>query len=232
MATQELNPVRKNNEDLKTGGDRTPRTLLKFFDLFAKLYEIKRQGWIKRGIKNPESVADHSLEMAIEALPEISQRGLNRGRVIGMIFVHDLPEIISGDPTPYDEIPDEDLPRALQKWTPPSKEALERKKNQESAALKKVTKNLPRSLRTEIRSLWNEYEDGETEEAKLVHQLDMRQRLSQAMRYRDLEGAKFPIAAFIDEALQSDDPELRKQAEKLKMTYKGFLGRINRFFIP
>lgn len=217
MAIQELGPTRINNDPFKNGGERTPSAPLSgFFDLFAELYKIKRQGWIKRGIKNPESVADHSLEVAIGVMPEASLKGLNIGRAIGMAFVHDLPEIISGDPTPYDQIPDEDLSDALQKWIPPSEEALEQKRRLDHEALMRVTKFLPRSLRKEIRSLWQEYEEGVTEEAKLVRQVDRRQRLAKAKWYRESEGAGFPIAAFLEEARQSDDPELRRQADEIQ----------------
>lgn len=234
MATQEFGPTRRNNDPLKNGGERTPSTpLSSFFELFAELYKIKRQGWIKRGIKkNPESVADHSLEVAIGVMPEASQRGLNVGRAIGIAFVHDLPEIISGDSTPYDQVPDEDLPDALQRWIPPSEEALEEKRRLDHEALMRITEPLLRPLRREIRSLWQEYEEGVTEEAKLVRQVDRRQRLAKAKRYRESEGAGFPIASFLEEARQSDDPELRRQADEIQRGIEasgGFLNMLKAF---
>ena len=71
------------------------------------LKAVARAGWLRSGIKQPESVAAHSWGMSFIAM-QLCPPELNRQRVIEMCIVHDIAEVRIGDITPHDGIsPDE-----------------------------------------------------------------------------------------------------------------------------
>lgn len=60
------------------------------------LKEIKRTGWVLKGIKNPESVADHTWRMSLIILL-LCPKKLNKEKLLMMNAIHDLGEIGVGD---------------------------------------------------------------------------------------------------------------------------------------
>ncbi len=71
--------------------------------LAMKLKSVHRQGWIDRGVPNPESSADHSWSLALFAwLIACTREDLDANRVLLLALVHDLPEALAGDATPFD----------------------------------------------------------------------------------------------------------------------------------
>lgn len=71
--------------------------------ILGKMKDLKRSGWIKRQVTNPESDADHSFSVAVLVLL-LAPKELNLQRCLELALVHDLPEIYSGDYTPVDDI--------------------------------------------------------------------------------------------------------------------------------
>ena len=67
------------------------------------LKDVIRAGWLRSGVKNPESVAAHSWGMSFLAT-QLCPTHLNRERVIEMCIIHDLAEVRIGDITPHDGI--------------------------------------------------------------------------------------------------------------------------------
>ena len=194
---------------------RIPKSQLNFFEVVSQLSEVKRQGWLDRGIESPESVAEHSYQVAIMSTFEAKRRGLDVQKTTTMALIHDLSEIYAGDITPYQHLPDEQRAEAILHWTPPSEEALKDKHKKEEEALQKITQRLPMEFRTSIMALWEEYNEGQTEEARLVRRMDRMQRLLQAEKYRS-QKESFPIDSFLQEALTSDDPEIKRLAKKIQ----------------
>ena len=70
--------------------------IVEFYKTVRKLKEIKRAGWIERGIKNSESVADHSFMVTILCIAFPKQE-INKEKAIKMALVHDLGESEIGD---------------------------------------------------------------------------------------------------------------------------------------
>ena len=71
----------------------------------AKLKEIQRKGWIvSGGIKNPESVADHSFRMAVLGAYLSDSLGLDTSKVLRMCLIHDIAESEIGDLTPEEKV--------------------------------------------------------------------------------------------------------------------------------
>ena len=60
------------------------------------LADIRRTGWIMRGVPLPESIADHIDHMAAYAAA-MAPDGVNRDHVKHMALVHDLPEAVITD---------------------------------------------------------------------------------------------------------------------------------------
>ena len=132
--------------------------------LAGALKQVRRRGWVLRGVTEPESVADHSFRTALLALVLARDDSFDRGRCVAMALVHDLAEAVVGDITPYDGI------------------SREEKRRREREALSRLADNLGD---TELLELWEEFEAGETAEARLVRQLDVAETILQAHEYRD-----------------------------------------------
>jgi len=84
------------------------KEFIEFLHRVENLKTQKRKGWMIRGIKNPESIADHSYRMAIIALTLSKEEGLDQNKCVKMALAHDLAESIVGDITPYDKISKEE----------------------------------------------------------------------------------------------------------------------------
>lgn len=125
-----------------------------------------RRGWIlKIGVKDAESVADHSWRTAVLALIVGSYKGLDVKRAMGMALIHDLSESLIGDLTPDD--PD-----------------ASKKKDLEEEAMQRILSGLPEQVKSAMGSLWEEYRSGVSLEAVLVRELDKVEMAVQAEEYR------------------------------------------------
>lgn len=142
----------------------------KFIDFFqhaGKLKVTKRTGWIMQGVKNPESVAEHSYRLSLLAMILAEESGVNQLKLIKMALVHDLAEGIVGDIV---------LEKGSKQISSP-----EEKFKKESGAMKKIFSNLKEG--EEYYNLWLEYEKQESKEAKLLKQLDKIEMVMQALEY-------------------------------------------------
>lgn len=126
--------------------------LVDFFKNVGQLKEISRAGWVKVGIKSPESVADHTFRTAFLCMIFSSLEGLDELKMLQMALLHDLPEVIIGDLTPS--------------------EKNKANKNDEENAMKRLLSFLPKEIRDRYLEIWHEYTTGETTEAKVVRQLE------------------------------------------------------------
>jgi len=71
------------------------------------LKSVARAGWVREGVDGPESVAAHSWGMAFLAT-QLCPENLDLAAVLEMCALHDLAEVVTGDITPEDEIPDQE----------------------------------------------------------------------------------------------------------------------------
>lgn len=133
---------------------------------FNHLKQLYRQGWLQHGIepKYCESVAEHSFCMALLGLLLAEQYSeLDINKVVKMALIHDLGEIYAGDFTPKDKI-DKNHKFLLEKQS-----------------ILQLFNKLPHGLRWI--NLWEEYEQGNSAEARFVRQLDRLEMLLQASVY-------------------------------------------------
>ena len=139
-------------------------TLLKFFSDVGKLKTLKRAGWVIRGIKNAESVAEHSYRTAMLAMAisdKLSLTKKDKLRLIEMALIHDLGEAYVGDIVPEQNIPKK------------TKHLLEKKAQQ------KIFANLENGKY--YYKLWLEYEENKTQVSQILHQLDKLEMVVQAL---------------------------------------------------
>jgi len=162
--------------------------LLRFFALALRLKQLRRQGWLDRGVRDPESAADHSWGVALLAWVLAAERPeLDREQVLLLALLHDLPEALAGDMTPFDSERAADGTLDPGHFTAePAYSALAQaeKEQREAAALENLLTGLPAAFANDIRSAWQEYEAAETLEARFVKQLDKLETLLQAELYR------------------------------------------------
>uniref|UniRef100_A0A0R3S225 5'-deoxynucleotidase HDDC2 n=1 Tax=Elaeophora elaphi TaxID=1147741 RepID=A0A0R3S225_9BILA len=176
-------------------------SLLKVLD---ELKHLKRTGWTKFNVPEPETVACHMYRMAVLAM--LLDNDCDRARCIRMTLVHDLGEAIIGDVTPYCGI------------SPTEKHRLE------DEAMKKITAMVPSTAGEDWYSLWQEYEGNETKEAKIVKHLDKFDMIVQAFHYEQKYGTdleEFFIAtkdSFTLEPFISWNKELRLKRSLKKNT--------------
>ena len=130
----------------------------KLLDYLA-LKQLPRTGWVRSNVENPESVAAHSWGMAILAL-RLAPEDIDLTKVLSMCIVHDLPEVIVGDLTPHDDTT--------------NKAELEH--------------NAMKQLAPEWLALFEEYEAGESKEARFVKQIDKLDMGLQAIIYEAKQG--------------------------------------------
>ncbi|OVE47301.1 HD domain-containing protein [Chromobacterium violaceum] len=103
-----------------------------------------------------ENSAEHSWQIALLAssLAPYAAEPVNMDRVVAMLLVHDIGEIETGDTIVYAE----------GGW--------EERKAQERACVSRIFGMLPEAQGSRFLALWNEFEAGETAEARFAHAAD------------------------------------------------------------
>lgn len=182
-----------------------------------ELKRVKRTGWIDRGVPlaDVESVADHSYLTALIAwMASIDDPALDSDRILKLAMVHDLAESIVGDAPPYEahEVPDRSDIDALQAFFSVrhqrSAEGAIAKKAGEHEAFLHLAVGMPPGTRSELSSLWAEYEAQSTPEARFVKDVDRLEAYLQALHYAEGD-PDLPLWGFTDMAdNEIDHPSL------------------------
>lgn len=139
-------------------------------DSFLELFYLKdlvRTGWKLRGVENPESVADHSWGTALLTLRYASDAGVSVERSLSLAVVHDLVEVRVGD-----------IPRRADPTVPKVRE--EHKRKLEETAVSELSSELDWP---EFARLWQEYDAGDSEEARFVRDMNLLDMVLQASLY-------------------------------------------------
>ena len=168
----------------------------------GELKKIKRTGWGYRGIKDAESVADHSYRTAIIALFLGKNFGLDAEKILKIALIHDLAEAITGDLVVDGKGPKYDTTK-------------EKKHELEVKAIKKIL--LGFSDYDAYLSLWNEYEDKGSPEAIIVGEMDKLELAFQAIEYEKEKRTKIPLDEFLATAKKGiQNPLLKQIMEELE----------------
>jgi putative hydrolase of HD superfamily len=147
-----------------------PTELLKALAQVGSLKDLRRAGWVRKGLPEAETVAAHSFRAAVLALVFAGELGVDPARLLGLVLAHDLPESDPGvgDITPFCGVePGE-------------------KRRRERAAMERLCARLPDGDR--LLGLWLEYDEGRSPEAQVAHQLDALEMALQAREYEERHG--------------------------------------------
>ncbi len=138
--------------------------IINIYNKIINLKKLKRKGWVLKGIKEPESVADHTFGVSVLALliKINSKKKINLEKILKYSILHDIAEYKIGDITPHDKI------------------SKSKKYKLEYETIKELTSNFSSN---EILEAWQEFEHSTSFEAKLVRDLDIFETIFQAMVY-------------------------------------------------
>jgi putative hydrolase of HD superfamily len=130
----------------------------KQFDFIKEIDKEKfigRQTYLSDG-ERKENDAEHAWHMAIMTvlLSEYANEEIDVLKTVTMLLIHDLVEIDAGDTYAYDE------------------EAAKTKDRREKAAADRLFSLLPEDQGKKLRSLWEEFEERKTPEAKFARTMD------------------------------------------------------------
>lgn len=171
---------------------------LKMSRLLGHLKHLPRAGWVRKGIKNPESVASHSHRMAMMALflkEEIAESGADSDRVVQMALCHDIAESVVGDILP-------------EKFQEGEKISKEEKRRLEQEAVDSFFSC------EEVRNLFGEYESKRTKESLWCHDLDVLDMILQAKEYLE-ENPSSDLAEFFENKDRLSISLCRRLAEEI-----------------
>jgi putative hydrolase of HD superfamily len=132
----------------------------------------------KVGIKDCESVADHSFRMALLGVHFSVSTGLDQSKVLRMCLIHDLAESRIGDLMPEDKI----------------SEAAHRE--EENRTILEIFSTLPENTKDLLTGDWQELLDSKTRESKVVWMLDKLEMGLQAKEYAENGHGKLKLRQF------------------------------------
>jgi putative hydrolases of HD superfamily len=135
-----------------------------------KFYELKNVERVNSVGKRKESTAEHSWSCLILAdyfLTEMNDYSINRSKVYELLMYHDVVEIESGDVCISDEA------------------GRVGKKEREMQAMHVLVDHIPEKLGQKFVSLFNEFEEQKTREAKFAKAIDMLDAQIHEMDYKE-----------------------------------------------
>jgi putative hydrolases of HD superfamily len=177
---------------------------LPFFHYVSRLKIEKREGWRRFGITDGESIADHMYRMSLITMlapPSLSKK-LDIARCTKMALVHDMAEGLVGDLTPADGVPKAEKSRReaeTMDWV-------------SGGLLGKVHGGLAGQ---DIREVWQEYEDGKTEESKFVHDVDKIELLLQMVDYERASKCQLDLGKFGYVETKLELPEMKEWGKEI-----------------
>lgn len=156
------------------------KNVLQFLEIVYNLKDSARKGWEIRNIQNPERIAGHMYAMGIMTFLLGNDSSLDRVKCMQLALVHDLPECIVGDITPYDGI------------------SIDRKHMLEQEAMEKLAGILGDDVGKIMEDIYNEYRAQETPEARFVKDLDKFDMIFTAALYEKRSRMPGSLQEFFD----------------------------------
>ena len=148
-------------------------------------------------MEHPESVADHSYSMAIMGMVISDLENYDSEKMLKMILLHDLAESKIGDYTPHQI-------------------SKENKITIENNAYDEIIDTLPDSIKLQYGTIWKEYQNQESPESIIVHQIDKLEMVLQAKMYQKGGASLEAVESFFKSA-ESDitHPKLKELFDQI-----------------
>ncbi len=143
------------------------KDIAKFFFELGQLKKVKRSGWWSAGVKNPETVAEHSYRATMVARVIAKLENADVDKVTTMTLIHDIPEARIND-----------ISKLGARYIDKSKA--------EKTAFKEQLERLPKKIADEFLDLYKEMEKMKTKEAIIVKDADLLECAIQAKEYLDI----------------------------------------------
>lgn len=141
--------------------------LIKFFKEVGKLKKTVRTGWKVAGVKDPESVAEHTYRLTMLCMVLADKFGVDGNKLVKMALIDDLAEALTSD------LVQERGDRTIMDKG--------EKLNKERVAISKIFANLEDG--NKYLDLWEEGQNGESRESQILKQLDKLEMVMQALDY-------------------------------------------------
>lgn len=177
------------------------------FDFFREIDKekfIERQTYLSDG-KRKENDAEHAWHMAVMTilLSGYANEEIDVLRTVSMLLIHDLVEIDAGDTYAYDSKGHED------------------KREREVMAAKRIFSLLPSDQEKKLWSLWEEFEEGKTAEARFAHAMDH----IQPLMLNDATSGKSweEHGVHVDQVLRRNENTAEGSAELWEYAYNNFI---------
>jgi len=173
---------------------KNTKTLVSTIEFLNKLKQIERLSIIKEKGRR-ESDAEHSWHLAttLWLLSEYYEKKIDLQKAMKMALIHDLPEIIAGDVYAHS-----------------TEITKEQKKKNEEKAMEEIIPKLAPNFAKEVRQLWDEFEEGKTEEAKFVWLTD---KLMPRLMYRFSKGDSTDNLKKDLEHKKAEDEKIREMSK-------------------
>ena len=175
------------------------KALLNLHRTAVKLKELRRTGWMERGVPDPESVAAHSFAVALLASVFAELRGLDSSEAVRMALIHDLPESATGD------------------LTPEMKARVTGLEDVELKIIQELAKEFPEPAASRLLDSWKRYQGRSDPVARLVRNLDKLEMGLQALEYMR-RGAEDAEEIYESALSEIDDEEIRRLLEAARET--------------
>ena len=141
------------------------RALVRYLYEIGHLKHSKRAGWWMAGVKDPESVAEHSFRTAVIGYVLALMEGANPASTAALCLFHDSPETRIGD-----------IPSSSKRYVPHV---------DTKAILADQVHDFPPSFHDAIVSLLDQYQAQQSHEARLAKDADRLECLLQAREYEE-----------------------------------------------
>jgi putative hydrolase of HD superfamily len=140
------------------------KQIAKYLYELGVLKRVRRSGWWLAGVKDAESVAEHSFRAAAAAFILAELEGADAGRAVALALFHDAAEARVGDL--------HRLARSYVDWS-----------GVEAGVVRDQTRSLPPPLGAALRGLLDEARRGASREARIAKDADRLELLLQAREY-------------------------------------------------
>jgi putative hydrolase of HD superfamily len=142
---------------------------LETIEIFNKFKQVERLSLVAKNGRR-ESDADHSwqLAMSVWLLSNNYEKKIDLDKAIKMALIHDLVEIYAGDV-----------------YAMSTTVTKQEKHENELKAMSRIIKEFPEIFGSEIKAIWDEYEERQSEESKFVWAID---KILPMIQYKLTEG--------------------------------------------
>ena len=141
--------------------------IARFLYEMGQLKRVKRSGWWIAGVKDPESVAEHTFRAVVIAYLLARLEKADAGKAVLLALLHDLPETRTNDA--------HRIVRRYADW-----------RDVDKKAMAEQCKRLPDEVANEVVSFFEEFEKETSAEARLARDADLLECLIQACEYQAL----------------------------------------------